>query len=150
MFSVKGGNRCMMHGGNKQLEAKSNASLRNYQLTQFRAKLERHSTSDNIKGLRDEIGILRMTLETRLNQCNDEMDLLLHSGPISDLVLKIDRLVNSCHKLEGSMGQLLDKTAIIQFANVVIEIIGSEVEDQVVVSRIAEKIIEGMQTEEAA
>ena len=134
----------MMHGGNKQIASQEAKSLRNYQLTCFRAKLERHSTSDNIKSLRDEIGILRMVLETRLNQCENEMDLLLHSGPISDMVLKIDRL-NSCHKLEGLMGQLLDKTAIIQFANVVIDIIGEEIADQSAINRIADRIIAGMQ-----
>lgn len=144
MFAVKGGTQCMLHGGNKQLASQEAKSLRNYQLTKFRAQLERHATSDNIKGLRDEIGILRMMLETRLNKCNDEMDLLLHSGPISDMVLKIDRLVNSCHKLEGSMGQLLDKTAILQFANVVIDIISDEITDETVVNKIADRIIAGM------
>lgn len=124
MFAVEGGSNCNMHGGNKQLASIEAASLRNYNLTKFRAQLERHSNSDHIKSLRDEVGILRMMMETRLNKCHDEMDLMLQSGPIADLVLKIDRLVTSCHKLEGSMGELMDKTAVIQFANVIIGIIG--------------------------
>lgn len=127
--AVEDGTCCMVHGGNKQLASKEQASLRNYQLTKFRAQLERHSNSDHIKSLRDEVGILRMMMETRLNKCHDEMDLMLQSGPIADLVLKIDRLVTSCHKLEGSMGELMDKTAVIQFANIIIGIIGEVLTD---------------------
>lgn len=135
---------CIMHGGNKQVASREAASLRNYHLTRFHAELQRHSSSDNIKSLRDEIGILRMMMETRLNKCNDDMDLMLQSGPISDLVLKIDKLVTSCHKLEGSMGELLDKTAILQFANTVTAIISEEITDAAAMNRIADKIIGAM------
>ncbi len=128
-YAVEEGTHCMMHGGNKQLESRRKAGLKNYQLTMFRAQLDRHAGSSHIKDLRDEIGILRFVLETRLSKCKDETDLILQSGPIADLVLKIDKLVSSCHRLEGSMGELLDKTSILQFANVVVSIIGDELGD---------------------
>ena len=129
MLAVEGGTNCMMHGGNKQLESQRKKGLRNYQLTMFRAKLERHSSSIEIKSLRDEIGILRMIMEERLNRCKNEGELILQSGAIADLVVKIDKLVCSCHRLEGSMGELLDKTSILQFANVMISIIGETLSD---------------------
>jgi hypothetical protein len=141
-FAVTGGTNCMMHGGNKQLESQRKASLKNYQLTMFRAKLERHSGSADIKSLRDEIGILRMIMEERLNRCKDETDLILQSGPIADLVVKIDKLVGSCHRLEGSMGELLDKTSVLQFANVIISIIGDEAGDYPeIMNKIADRIL---------
>lgn len=127
--SVEGGTYCIMHGGNKQLQSMKAASLRNYQLDMWHAKLQRHSGSASIKSLRDEVGILRMVLETRLNQCKDDMDLMLHSAPIADLVMKIDKVVSSCHKLEGSLGELLDKTAILQFANEMITLISDILRD---------------------
>ena len=141
--AVEGGTHCLVHGGNKQLESQRNASLRNYRLTKWQAKLERHAESDSIKSLRDEVGILRILMEERLNQCSTDMDLLLHSGAISDLVMKIDRVVTSCHKLEGQMGQLLDKSALLQFAGRIIDVIGSELEGQdEIMNTIADKILE--------
>jgi hypothetical protein len=106
-------------------------SLRNYRLATFhlRARLEQLGVSPGIKSLRDEIAILRALLEQRLEQCKDTTDFILQSGPISDLKLKIEKLVASCHHLEGSMGQLLDKQAILQFASVVIDIISEELKD---------------------
>jgi len=39
---------------------------------------------------------------------------------IANLVDKIEKTVASCHKLDASMGQLMDKQALIQFADTVI------------------------------
>jgi len=140
--AVPGGKNCLAHGGNKQLEKQRKESLRNYQLGKFQAALEKQATSPNIKCLRDEIAILRILMQEKFNKCNDATDLILQSGPISDLVLKIDKVVTSCHKLEGSMGQLLDKTAILQFANEVIKIIAVELEgEEVKLNKIADQIL---------
>lgn len=140
-YAMEDATNCPVHGGNTQVERRKKSSLRNYQLTQWRAKLERHAGSSDIKSLRDEIGILRMIMEERLNMCEDSMDLILNSGPIADLVVKIDKVVVNCHRLEGSLGQLLDKTAILQFANEVINIISSEIEDEHTLNRVAHKIM---------
>lgn len=142
-FAVEGGTHCMMHGGNKQLQSQRDKSLKNYQLTMWRAQLERHSSSNDIKGLREEIGILRMVMETRLNQCKTDTDLLISSGAIADLVVKIEKLVSSCHRLEGSMGELLDKTSVLQFANVIINIISDELGNYPeIMNKVADRILQ--------
>lgn len=136
---------CPIHGGNKGEEAAQKLALRNYRLFKFQERIQELGDSAGIKSLRDEVAILRLLMEERLNQTKDSTDLLLQSGPISDLVMKIDRVVSSCHKLEGSMGLLLDKTAILQFANVVIEIIGEELREQPeTVSRVADRILQSL------
>jgi len=140
----KYGKNCMLHGGNRALEAAKKESLSNYQLTKWHARLQRHTDAPGIKSLRDEIGILRMVLEERLERCTEAIDFVMHSGPISDLVLKIERLVTSCHRLEGSMGQLLDKTAVLQFASVVISIISNEVKDESAMARISNAIVKAI------
>ena len=132
---------CLIHNGRHSEEAGVKESLRNYQLTKFKARFERHAESANIKNLRDEIGILRMMMEEKINRCADETDLMLQSGPISDMVLKIEKVVGSCHKLEGSMGQLLDKQAILQFAGEMIAIIAEEIKDQAVLDSITNKLM---------
>ena len=135
---------CAAHGGAGQANQVKRKELRNYQLDRWRAKLIAKSENSNIKSLRDEIGILRIIMEERLNRCKDAHDLILQSGPISDLVLKIDKVVNSCHKLEASMGELLDKSALLQFAGEVIQIVGRYVPDDDL-PKVADEIIESLQ-----
>lgn len=121
--------------------------MRNYRLTKWQARLSEKADAEGLKSLRDEVGILRICLEERLEQCKEPMDLILHSGPISDMVMKIERVVSSCHKLEGSMGQLLDKQAILQFAQVIIGIIGEELAGQEnKIATIADRIVESVAT----
>lgn len=131
---------CMMHGGNLGAEMKARAGLRNYRLTVFKARLDQLGDSTEIKNLRDEIAILRLLMEERLNQCKDNMDLIYQSGPISDLVLKIERVVTSCNKLELSTGGLLDKQAIMQFGSEIISVLSNEIKDEVLLARISERL----------
>lgn len=56
--------------------------------------------------------------------------------------MKIDRLVNSCHKLEGSLGQLLDKQAILNFASEVINVITDNLDDPIKIDQISTGILE--------
>jgi len=137
------GKFCLAHGGNNAQAAQKKNSLRNYQLTvaRWKSQLDLKADADGLKSLRDEIAILRICLEERLNRCNDAMDLIMQSGPISDMVMKINTVVQSCHKLEGAMGQLLDKQAILQFAQVVIGIVSSTVTDNEQINIIADEIL---------
>jgi ribosomal protein L29 len=139
---IPGSDYCKMHGGAKMEDQQKIAGLRNYQLTKFQARIQQLGDSSEIKSLRDEIAILRMIMEERLNQCKDTMDLIYQSGPISDLVLKIERVVTSCHKLELSSGSLLDKQAIMQFGTELVSLINEEIKDEILVSRISNKIFE--------
>lgn len=138
------GEFCMAHGGNRYINKKNDDAIRNYRLDKFKSRLNRHASSDGLKSLRDEIAILRMIMEERLNSCRDATDLVLNSGAISDLVIKIDKVVSSCHKLEGSMGQLLDKSAILQFASEIIDIVGDEVTSEEMIESIGDRIMKAV------
>ena len=138
------GTACPVHGGARQFKEWEKTQLKNYQLTKFRQRIGQMSNSDNIKSLRDEIGILRMMLESQINRCSNEYDLLLASHKISDMIDKINKLVTSCHKIEGSMGQLLDKQAILQFAAEVVEIVSKNIEDKVIIEKIADEIMKAL------
>jgi len=128
--SGKYGTYCLCHGGNKQVENEEKQNKRLYHLGKFQAQLEQQADHVNIKSLREEIGILRMVMQERFQMIKDSTDLMLHSGPITDLVMKIEKLVASCHKLEGSMGQLLDKQAILHFASQVVGIVGEVLQNE--------------------
>ena len=140
-LAVIGGSNCLVHGGNKQIESQKTKNLKNYRAGIWQARINRFSESAQIKDLREEIGILRMLMEERLTFCATPMDLLLNSSLISDLVVKIEKLVSSCHKLEASLGQHMDKTALMGFAQQVIQVISINVVDRELVDRVANGIV---------
>jgi len=61
--------------------------------------------------LREEIALLRVCVEARFNQCQNEADLLLHVGEINALVLCIERLVTTEVKLVEKRAKLERKAA---------------------------------------
>ena len=140
--AVDGSDYCICHGGAHAIKRRNREAMRNYVLTKWQAKLDQHRDAPDVKSLRDEIAILRMLMQERLEHCSTELDLILQSGPISDLVMKIDKVVNSCHKLEGSLGQLLDKQAILQFANEVITVITEHLDEPEKIDQISTGILE--------
>lgn len=137
----KYGSYCMRHGGHKYLAKERKESLRNYHLTKWQGRILQKADSPDIKSIRDEIGILRMMLETKLNACNDETDLMLHTHSISDMILKIEKLVASCHKLETHLGQTLDKSAVLTFASKLIYIITEVITDETLVEELSTRIM---------
>jgi len=139
--AVELGGTCPAHGGARQLKGIEKANIKNYQLSKFQTQLNRHADSPRLKSLNDEVAILRMMLEEQLNQCQDATDLIMKSHLISDLVVKIEKLVRSCHTLESSLNGLLDKTAILTFATGVIEIITKYIEDDDIIQGISDDIL---------
>lgn len=123
---VEGKKYCPIHLAGQRVDKEE---LRNYHLTKWQSRVNELADNDKVKSLREEIGILRIVLEEILNRCQDSSDLLIYSSKISDHVLKIERVVTSCHRLEQSTNLLLDKTAIIHISAMMIEIIGRHIAD---------------------
>lgn len=140
MEMAETGDYCRKHAGASQYRADKN-EVRNYRLGKFQARVEQFADSDKIKSLREEIGLVRMIIEEVVNRCNNSTELILMSGKISSLITQAEKLVNSCHRLEQSTGLLLDKTAILQLAGLIIEIINAHVHDEAVMQDISDKII---------
>ena len=141
--AVPGSKYCPRHYGSFFKEEKIRR-MHNYQLTKFKARAQRLQESENIGSLKDEVAILRMLIEERLNRCNDENDLLLMSGPISDLLMKSEKLVTSMTKLEEKLGEHLNKDKIIQFAQLVIEVISKYIENPEILDAIGEDILNAL------
>jgi len=134
-------NYCPRHGANSSLIAQKTERLRNYRLAKWKNRVGEFADSPGIKSLRDEIGILRLTLETMLESCSDSMELILYSQRISDLVMKIEKLVVSCDKLENRMGLLLDKNSILYLAQRYVEIINEHVSEPDVIEAISVEMV---------
>src|SRR2546421_361414 len=82
-----------------------------HDIAKWQTRLDEFADNDKIKSLREEIGVLRILLEETMSRCHDTNELLLYSNKISELVIKIEKVVASCHRLENATGMLLDKSA---------------------------------------
>lgn len=142
-LAVPGSNMCPKHDLHN-IARQRNADKRNYRLTKWQARMEEFADSDKVKSLREEIGILRILLEENMNRCQSAMDIVLYSGKISDLVVKIEKLVASCHRLEQSTGLLLDKSAVINLSNTIITIIANNVKDDAILSVVSDQILDAV------
>jgi hypothetical protein len=142
--SVEHSEYCPAHGGNKAFQAQEKKRLRNYRLTQFRQRAEELTNSNEILSLKDEVGILRMLIESKLNLCENTTDLLLVAGPLSDLLMKVEKVVVSCSRLDLRLGNLLDKGRVLQFAQTIVQIVSDEIDDEEILEKISTKILEAI------
>lgn len=141
-LKVNGTRYCVRHGANSGVQARTAETQRNYRLTEWKERVGELADNNNLKSLREEVGILRMILEQMLNQCKDSMDILLYSSKMSDLVMKIDKLVISTDKLENRMGLLLSKDSVLHLAAVFVTIINNHVTDPNVIDIISNEMME--------
>lgn len=145
---VEGSQYCPAHGGNRAFKSAQEKGLRNYRLTKFRQRIQELGNSDEIISLRDEIGILRLLIEEKINRCDDENDLLLMSGPLSDLLMKSEKLITSCNRLEAKLGNLLDRTKIVTMAQTFVQIISKYVTDENILETISNEIADTLKEEQ--
>ena len=115
-----------------------------YRLQIWQQRLDEFAESNDASTLKAEIGILRMTLESILNKCTTSSDLLLYSNKISDLAVKIEKLIASSHRIERSLGNLLDRTAALNFAEKVITVVSAHIDDPAVIDIISSGIIDAL------
>lgn len=133
---------CIRHGGNKAGFAKDRQRLHDYRLQKWQERLNEFAASEVVTSLRGEVGVLRIMLEETLNMCQSPQDLHLYSSRIQDLVMKIDKVVNSIAKLDARAGNLLDKSGCLILAGQIVEIIGKYVKDGKQIDAISEELID--------
>lgn len=136
---------CPAHGGNKAFDAAKRKQLRNYRLSKFHQRIQELGDSDGVISLRDEVAILRILIEEKINRCDSDHDMILMSGPLSDLIMKVEKVVSSCNRLESKLGEHLNKTKVLQYAQMIVQIIAKHVDDDKVIEAINEDIFESLQ-----
>lgn len=115
-----------------------------YRLQVWQKRLEEFAENDKATSLKSEIGILRVTLEAILNKCEDSTQLLLYSSKISDLTVKIEKLIASSHRIEKALGNLMDKSTALNFGEQVVALVGQHIKDPAVVDAISNGIIDAL------
>lgn len=144
LAAIEGQKCCPAHGGVAH-KAKSDVKQANmYRIAKYQKRLEEFAEHDKIKSLRDEIGLLRILIEERWNQCKVPLDVMLHSTVLADMLMKVEKLVTSCNRLEGQLGTMLDKTQAMQLGQEIVEIVGRHIENEDTLSAIADEIGESI------
>jgi hypothetical protein len=113
-----------------------------YRLQVWQQRVEEFAANEQITSLAGEIGILRLILEEIIVQCKTQTDLIMFSSRISDLVMNVDKIVNTFDKIENKNGNLLDKSAALVLAGKIVDIIGEHIDDPVKIDKISNDIID--------
>ena len=139
-----GCSNCAAHGGKSRANAEE---TRLYNLVELdnRRRLAELSGSENIKSLREEIGLVRLLIEKYVNAARgSDVELLSSSGSIDRLILTLGKLIKDCHALEQSLGELLSKQTVYRLAQTMCEIVMEELQGveghEEIIERIAERI----------
>lgn len=140
--ALDGSTFCGCHGGNKALQATKKKELSTYRLTKWQVRLNEMSSHDHLKNLKDEIGILRILMEEYLNKTDNTLGIIQYAPQISDLAMKIGKLVEACTKLDRLLSQYISKNDAVQLGMEIVTIISDEIKDIEVLDTISSKIVE--------
>lgn len=144
-ISIEGTNKCDRHTSGPARQSRN--PLSNYKFSQqFQGKISDFASSEDVKSLRAEIGVLRLLLQTLVNNCGDEMELSLNADRIGRLVDNINKTVTNCHRLEAATGQLLDKTVVINIGNMIVGVVDKYITDKTILDQIGAEIYECVAT----
>lgn len=141
---AEGSDYCPAHCNQTALKKQRKKKRHMYDVQRFKERLGKFEDRDDIKTLHAEIAVLRMVLEETLQRCESNHDLILKSQQISELAMKIEKLVVSCSRLDEKMGSMLDKTQALNLMAEVVDIVAEHVTDPEVVDNIANQILENL------
>jgi hypothetical protein len=126
---MEGSQYCFIHSGT--VDRSHEREVRMYQLAEVknRERLSNFADDNQIKSLREEIGLCRLLIEKRVNLIKDDADLIASCGALNQLFLTLERLIKSCHGLDISLGELLSKETVMQLAQRLVAIIMEELSE---------------------
>lgn len=139
--AVDGTPYCPAHGANKRTAANRKEASRMYELGRYQARINKLTDHERLKSLQAEIGILRMILETTIKRCGDDYDLMLKSQSINTMAMNIGKLVESCNKLDLTLGKVLDENQAITWVQEIVDIVAAHISDQDVLNTIGQDIL---------
>lgn len=143
--AATGSRNCLKHHG---YDHTNDNAVQGYLIANATDRARLAQVSDGlepVKELRDSIGLLHMMIEKRWGMIKNDGDLLQACGPLNTMLQNMDRLVNSCHKIEQNLGQLLAKQAIMGLAKGMVAVLIEELQGidnyEETIDRITERLI---------
>lgn len=135
-LTEEGKDYCIIHGGTSRV----NEALNLYRVRKFEKRLKDFTAANGARGIDEELAILRMVLEEVLNKCDSEMELLLYSTKISELVMDIKSLVLAADRLASKRGMLIGRAEGMVIAGQVVAIISKFISDETILTKIADEV----------
>lgn len=144
----EGSNFCEVHSCASKAEGHKER-VRRYLLSnpKLQARLNHQAGIEEVRSLREEIHITRMMIATRFDliEDDDRGDMLAAFSNINTYLQTLDKLVNSCHKMEISLGTLLSKASIFSLGQEIVTILADELQlidnYEEIIDRISERIV---------
>lgn len=136
---------CARHGANNHTERVNKESQRLYLAALWKDRIGEQANNPKVKGLREEMGILRMMVNEKLDSMKDRTELLMHSGQVTEMVREIGKLARTAHSIEKDMGQLLDKTQAESWVQELLTIISQYIDDTDILTALSEDMIASLE-----
>jgi hypothetical protein len=141
--AVRGSDYCAKH--QKDDEHDETALYAGLQ-AKYRSRIAGFKEHSEMRTLANEIALARLLITERFNAITTDGDLITATGPLNTLLMTVEKLVTSCHKIEHSLGSLLEKPALLRIAADIVQIVLDELppecDKERVTDRIGQRIIE--------
>lgn len=132
---------CPAHGGNRANDTAAKKDLELYRINSYLQRTKEIETNPSLMSLNREVALMKAIIDEKMNLIRDQNSFLQYHGGLTDLIMKAEKLVTSCHRLNERLGNMLSTQQALQFAAEILEIIADEVKDSDVVEKCQERII---------
>jgi hypothetical protein len=133
---AEGSEYCGLHNGLENAQRRTK-ELNLYKLKRFSKRIAELKEATGARTLEEELALLRMLLEETINRCETEVELLLYSDRMVDLVVQIRNTVLAAEKLASRTGMLVGRAEALTIAAKCVEIISRHVTDDKQLNAIA-------------
>ncbi len=119
------GDKCVMHGGHSAAVRHHTEETKQYKISKYASRIHDFATNPNVKSLREEIALIRILIEERMNAIKpgDDFGIIQAAGPVSELISKLERVIRTSQALEEKSGYVLDRTKVIQMCDQVLTVV---------------------------
>lgn len=141
--ALPGSTGCSLHAGSQASAASKRADLKNYKLNAlFGNRAQELANSPKIKSLTEEIGLMRVALETIFNAISDANGMLLYADRIEKMVKGIQNLVTTTQMLQEKNKELLGRDTVMSIIDQILEKIVLRIEDPDIIKALADDCYE--------
>jgi len=125
--SLEGSDFCEGHGG---ALAAAKASRRQYQLDEVRRQqLDQFADNSAIYGLKEEIGLVRLSIQSFFKKYGDAEALLAYYPALNTMLLTLEKLMKTSVDLESKLGQTLSKDVVLSLVQMWCNITAEELKN---------------------
>lgn len=136
---------CDKHQGFMATKTVARASLNNYIInSQYGQRAAEMARNPQFKNLTDEVTLVRVALETLFRKIKTDDDMLVYSERIIALTGTIQKLMESCQKIQERNKDLLDRATIFAIANDILAIMACSIDDVDLVAKMGDEIYESI------